>query len=210
MLFRVPFQVLATKLIESNPWYKLEMTEKIKVPESKRDFLTIEEIKKMIATPFFNEHVRQAYLFSCFCGLRISDIRKLRWRDISISGGQWLVSVVMTKTTNPVYIPLSSQAVKWLPERKDCAPEDLVFGGLPNAGNLCISLKNWADKAGVKKNVTFHTARHSCAVLLLTLGADIYTVSKILGHRSVRATQVYAKIVDKKKDDAIALVDNAF
>ncbi|WP_275564365.1 tyrosine-type recombinase/integrase [Bacteroides faecichinchillae] len=67
-----------------------------------------------------------------------------------------------------------------------------------------------ADKAGVKKNVTFHTARHSCAVLLLTLGADIYTVSKILGHRSVRATQVYAKIVDKKKDDAIALVDNAF
>lgn len=58
--------------------------------------------------------------------------------------------------------------------------------------------------------VLFHTARHSCAVLLLTLGADIYTVSKILGHRSVRATQVYAKIVDKKKDDAITLVDDAF
>ena len=203
-------EAVREKLIESNPWYKLEMTEKIKVPESKRDFLTIEEIKKMIATPFFNEHVRQAYLFSCFCGLRISDIRKLRWRDISRDGGTVRVAVRMTKTTNPVYIPLSPQAVKWLPERKDCAPEDLVFGGLPNAGNLCISLKNWADKAGVKKNVTFHTARHSCAVLLLTLGADIYTVSKILGHRSVRATQVYAKIVDKKKDDAIALVDNAF
>ena len=56
----------------------------------------------------------------------------------------------------------------------------------------------------------FHLRRHSCAVLLLTLGADIYTVSKILGHRSVRATQVYAKIVDKKKDDAITLVDDAF
>ena len=81
---------------------------------------------------------------------------------------------------------------------------------LPNTSNLCVSFKNWADKAGVKKNVTFHTARHSCAVLLLTLGADIYTVSKILGHRSVRATQVYAKIVDKKKDDAITLVDDAF
>ena len=203
-------EAVRERLIESNPWYKLEMTEKIKVPESKRDFLTIEEIKKMIATPFFNEQVRQAYLFSCFCGLRISDIRKLRWRDISISGGQWLVSVVMTKTTNPVYIPLSSQAVKWLPERNGCTPDGLVFGGLPNTSNLCVSLKNWADKAGVKKNVTFHTARHSCAVLLLTLGADIYTVSKILGHRSVRATQVYAKIVDKKKDDAIPLVDDAF
>ena len=164
----------------------------------------------MMATPFFNEQVRQAYLFSCFCGLRISDIRKLRWRDLSMSGGQWRASVVMTKTIHPVYIPLSSQAVKWLPERGDCTPDGLVFGGLPNEGNLCVNLKNWAEKAGVKKNVTFHTARHSCAVLLLTLGADIYTVSKILGHRSVRATQVYAKIVDKNKDDAIALVDNAF
>lgn len=59
-------EAVRERLIESNPWYKLEMTEKIKVPESKRDFLTIEEIKKMIATPFFNEQVRQAYLFSCF------------------------------------------------------------------------------------------------------------------------------------------------
>ena len=58
--------------------------------------------------------------------------------------------------------------------------------------------------------ITFHSARHTCAVMLLTLGADIYTVSKILGHRSVRATQVYARIVDRKKDDAIALIDNAF
>ena len=164
----------------------------------------------MIATPFFNEPVRRAYLFSCFCGLRISDIRKLRWRDISTSGGQWHVSVVMTKTSNPVYIPLSSQAVKWLPEHEGYAPEDLVFKGLPNEGNLCVNLRNWAEKAGVKKNVTFHTARHTCAVILLTLGADIYTVSKILGHRSVRATQVYARIVDRKKDDAIALIDNAF
>jgi integrase len=203
-------EAVRERLIASNPWNQLEQIDKIKVPESKRDFLTIEEIKKMIATPFFNEQIRQAYLFSCFCGLRISDIRKLRWRDISTSGGQWLVSVVMTKTTNPVYIPLSSQAVRWLPEHKDSTPDDLVFGELPNASNLCVNLKSWAKKAGVKKNVTFHTARHSCAVLLLTLGADIYTVSKILGHRSVRATQIYAKIVDKKKDDAIALVDKAF
>ena len=203
-------EAVREKLIESNPWYRLEKSDKIKVPESKRDFLTIEEIRRMIATPFFNEPVRRAYLFSCFCGLRVSDIRKLRWRDISTSGGQWHVSVVMTKTSNPVYIPLSSQAVKWLPEHEGCASEDLVFKGLPNGGNLCVNLRNWAEKAGVKKKVTFHTARHTCAVMLLTLGADIYTVSKILGHRSVRATQVYARIVDRKKDDAIALIDNAF
>lgn len=94
-------------LIASNPWNSLEAAEKIKVPESRRDFLTIEEIKRMIDTPFFNEQVKQAYLFSCFCGLRISDVRKLRWRNISMYGEEWRVSVVMTKTSDPVYIPLS-------------------------------------------------------------------------------------------------------
>lgn len=86
----------------------------------------------------------------------------------------------------------------------------LSLEGCPIQATFVSVSRTRADKAGVKKNVTFHTARHSCAVLLLTLGADIYTVSKILGHRSVRATQVYAKIVDKKKDDAITLVDDAF
>ena len=60
------------------------------------------------------------------------------------------------------------------------------------------------------KHVTFHTARHSYAVTLLTLGADIYTVSKLLGHRSVRSTQIYAKIIDKKKDEAVSLADTVF
>ncbi len=203
-------EAVRERLIAFNPWNLLEQVDKIKVPESRRDFLTIEEIKKMMATPYFNEQIRQAYLFSCFCGLRISDIRKLCWRDLSTSGGQWFVSVVMTKTTTPVYIPLSSQAMKWLPERGESTGNDPVFGELPNASNLCVNLRNWAKAAGIRKNVTFHTARHSCAVMLLTLGADIYTVSKILGHRSVRATQVYAKIIDRKKDDAIALLDKAF
>lgn len=197
-------------LMESNPWNLLELPEKIKVPESKREFLTIEEVQRMIDTPFFNEQVRQAFLFSCFCGLRISDIRKLCWSDINKSSGQWSVAVVMTKTSNPVYIPLSRQAVKWLPKQGDVDGKVLVFDQLPNASNLCVNLKNWAKAAGVRKNISMHVARHTCATMLLTLGADIYTVSKILGHRSVRATQIYAKIIDKKKDKAIALLDNAF
>lgn len=197
-------------LIASNPWNSLEATEKIKVPESKRDFLTIGEIKRMMDTPFFNEQVRQAYLFSCFCGLRISDVRKLRWKDISMFGEEWRVSVVMTKTSAPVYIPLSRQAVKWLPKVSNPVPDGAVFDGLPNNGNLGVNLKSWAKAAGVNKHVTFHTARHSYAVTLLTLGADIYTVSKLLGHRSVRSTQIYAKIVDRKKDEAVSLIDKAF
>lgn len=154
--------------------------------------------------------MKQAYLFSCFCGLRISDVRKLRWRDISMYGEEWRVSVVMTKTSDPVYIPLSRQAVKWLPKVSNPIPERAVFDRLPNNGNLGVNLESWAKAAGVDKHVTFHTARHSYAVTLLTLGADIYTVSKLLGHRSVRSTQIYAKIVDRKKDEAVSLIDKAF
>lgn len=197
-------------ILDKNPWNQLEQAEKIKVPPSQRAFLTIDEVRRLMDAPIFNQHVKKAYLFSCFCGLRVSDIRKLRWRDISTTDEQWTVSVIMTKTDAPVYIPLSSQAVKWLPERGDAQPDDLVFHALPNMGNICANLKSWAKAAGIKKNVTFHTARHTCATMLLTLGADIYTVSKILGHRSIRATQIYSKIIDSKKADAVALIDNAF
>lgn len=197
-------------LIAANPWNQLDRLEKIKVPESKREFLTIEEVKRLMDTPFANEQVRQAYLFSCFCGLRISDIRKLRWNDISQSGDQWNVSVVMTKTSNPVYIPLSRQAMKWLPGNGKPTADGLVFDKLPNNSCLCCDLKSWAKSAGITKKISYHTSRHTCATMLLTLGADIYTVSKILGHRSVRATQIYAKIIDRKKDHAISLIDNAF
>lgn len=86
----------------------------------------------------------------------------------------------------------------------------VVFDRLPNNGNLGVNLGSWAKAAGVDKHVTFHTARHSYAATLLTLGADIYTVSKLLGHRSVRSTQIYAKIVDRKKDEAVSLIDKAF
>ena len=105
-------------------------------------------------------------------------------------------------------MPIPEFAYKLCGERQD--PELLVFPGLPDPSWISRPLRRWIESAGITRNITFHCLRHSCAVLLLTLGADIYTVSKILGHRSVRATQVYAKIVDKKKDDAITLVDDAF
>lgn len=112
------------------------------------------------------------------------------------------------KTSAPIILPLSKQAVKWLTEIGEA--DDLVFGLLPNMGNLELNLQSWAKKAGIKKHLTFHVARHTFATMMLTLGADIYTVSKLLGHRSVRATQTYAKIIDSKKDEAVNLVDKIF
>ncbi len=197
-------------LIDKNPWNKLETIEKIKKPESKREYLTIDEIRSMIATDCPNELVKRAYLFSCFTGLRISDVRNLKWGDVYIENGQTYVSVVMRKTTKPLYIPLSGQALKWMPEKGKSTFDDYVFDNLVNYGNVNENLKKWAEAAGIRKHISYHTSRHSFATMMLTLGADLYTVSKLLGHSSVKHTQIYARIIDRKKDEAVNLADSVF
>lgn len=197
-------------LMDKNPWNRLETIEKIKKPESKREYLTIDEIRSMIATDCPNELVKRAYLFSCFTGLRISDVRNLKWGNIYHENGQTFVSVLMKKTTKPLYIPLSGQALKWMPEKGDSTSDDYVFGNLVNYGNVNENLKKWAEAAGIRKHISYHTSRHSFATMMLTLGADLYTVSKLLGHNSVKHTQIYARIIDRKKDEAVNLADSVF
>ena len=197
-------------LMDRNPWNRLETVEKIKKPESRREYLTIDEIRSMIATDCPNGLVKRAYLFSCFTGLRISDVRNLKWGDVYNENGQTFVSVVMKKTAKPLYIPLSRQALKWMPEKGESAFDDYVFGNLVNYCNVNGNLKKWAEAAGIRKHISYHTSRHSFATMMLTLGADLYTVSKLLGHSSVRHTQIYARIIDRKKDEAVNLVDSVF
>ena len=184
--------------------------ESIRVPESPREFLTIDEIKKLIETPCSWDEVKKAYLFSCYCGLRISDIENLKWGDIIRDGEQYRIQIVMQKTREPLYLPLSKQALRWIPERGEASDEDNVFNSLPvrNWGNLII--KEWAKDAGITKHLSYHTARHTFATMMLTLGADLYTTSKLLGHTKVATTEIYAKIVNSKKDEAVNLVDKVF
>lgn len=198
--------VRAKRLLR-NPFNEMEKSEKPKMPESVRSYMTIEEVRSLIATPMDNERVKSAYLFSCFCGLRISDVKKLKWKDVFLDHGQYRLAVAMQKTKEPIYLPLSNEALKWMPERGDKSGDDSVFD-LPSTVNTLI--KPWAKAAGISKQFTFHTARHTFATMMLTLGADLYTVSKLLGHTSVRMTQVYAKIVNKKKDDAVNLTNGLF
>lgn len=197
-------------LMDKNPWNRLETIEKIKKPESKREYLTIDEIRSMIATDCPNELVKRAYLFSCFTGLRISDVRNLRWGDIYHENGQTFVSVVMKKTTKPLYIPLSKQTLKWMPNKDSDNSSDHVFGNLVNYGNVNENLKKWAEAAGIRKHISYHTSRHTFATMMLTLGADLYTVSKLLGHSSVKHTQIYSRIINRKKDEAVNLADSVF
>lgn len=197
------------ELIKGNPFTKLDNSDKIRLPESKRSYMTIEEVRSLIATPMKNEAVKRAYLFSCFCGLRVSDIVGLKWKDVFIDNGQYRLAVSMQKTKEPIYLPLSSEALKWMPERGGKTADESVFD-LPSPSMMNLLIKPWAKAAGIDKRFTFHTARHTFATMMLTLGADLYTTSKLLGHADVKMTQVYAKIINKKKDDAVNLVNGLF
>ena len=95
-----------------NPFNEMDKSEKPKMPESVRSYMTIEEVRALIATPIQNEEVKRAYLFSCFCGLRISDIVGLKWKDVFLDNGQYRLSVSMQKTKEPIYLPLSNEALK--------------------------------------------------------------------------------------------------
>lgn len=197
------------EFIPYNPITKIGSDQRIKIPESTREYLTVDEVKTLMTSPCINEKVKQAYLFSCFCGLRYSDVKSLTWGDVIQEGDLMRVRIVMVKTQKTLYLPLSREAQRWMPERGCKADSEKVFV-LPSAAYINIVLRTWAQNSGVMKHVTFHTARHTFATLELTADADIYTVSKLLGHTQVRTTQIYAKIVDKKKEDAVNRLSNLF
>jgi integrase len=193
-------------IIDVNPISLIPSSEKFKPIEHMREYLTIDELKRLIATPCKHTIIKQAFLFACNCGLRLGDIMSLKWADIRKEEDQWKVATRMAKTQRIIHIPLPLEALKWLPKRtKD---NDRVFPNLSH-GTISNQIHTWAKDAGItNKNVTFHVSRHTYATMLLTAGADLYTVSELLGHTSIRNTQRYAKIVNSLKDDAISKINN--
>ena len=197
-------------VIADNPIMKLSAQDKVKAPESQREYLTVEEVKQLEATDSPYPHIKQAFLFACYTGLRCSDVRSITWGKIVKDGEKYRLHTVMFKTKRPFYIPLSKKAMQWMPERGDKIDDDLIFENIPIQVNTKLYLQPWLDKAGITKPITFHCSRHTFGTMMLTLGADIYTTSKLMGHTKVEVTQIYAKIINKKKDDAVSLIDQAF
>lgn len=200
-------EAVKMNLISFNPAHRLSKEEMnpIKRTKSNRSFLAIEEVKKLIETKCRDERTKRAFLFSCFTGLRISDILNLTWDNISERNGSTYLNIVIKKTKQPFTIKLNSEALRWMPERTS----GKVFE-LPNMGNVNVQIKDWVKLAGINKYVCFHTARHTFATMSLTLGADLYTVSKLLAHQNISVTQIYAEIIDEKKDKAVDLMNGIF
>ena len=198
-------------LIEQNPFLLLEAKEKPQKRVAEREFLTIEEIKKVMNTPCRYELVKKAFLFSCFTGLRYSDMKALNWSEIhkAADGKTEYIDHIQVKTKDRVTIPLSEETKKWMPKREKGI--DNIFHNLTiTSTTVEVVLKEWMEAAGITKHITYHCSRHTAATMLLTLGASIYVVSKILGHKSIKMTEIYAKIVDKKKLETVNLVNGMF
>lgn len=195
-------------IISENPTSKLARKD-IKPISGKADervFLSSNELRSLMQAECKNQSVKMAFLFACYCGLRISDIRSLTWGDLKMIDGTWFVVKRMKKTGDVVSVPLD-MAQRYLPNRNGAEDDAIIFPQIPkDGGYLSKAIRNWAKAAGVNKNISFHTSRHTFATLLLTAGADLYTTSKLLGHKSMTTTQIYAKIVDAKKMDAIKLL----
>lgn len=175
-----------------------------KVEQAERPYLTIEEVRSMAATPSRHPGLRRAFLFSCLTGLRKSDILKLRWRDVQRQGDFTRIIFRQKKTKGLEYLDLSPEAVQFMGERG--GSDELVFKDFSYSRASNDELRLWAAHAGVRKHISFHCGRHTFAVMMLDLGADIYTVSKLLGHRELRTTQVYAALLDKKKQAAVSMI----
>jgi len=185
------------KLILTNP---ADNIDNIKGEAVDRVFLTLEEIKKLNNTPSDREEVKRAFLFACFTGLRLSDIKRLQWKHIK----DGTLSIRIKKTGQPEYFPLSKPAQKVLgPPGVD---ESLVFKLMKGEDCIWNALQRWKIKAGIEKHISFHVSRHTFATLGLTSGIDLYTMSKLLGHSDIKNTQIYAQIIDQKKKEAVDLM----
>lgn len=173
--------------------------ESIKPEETRREYLTLAELQTLAATELPTLPVlKQAALFSALTGLRYSDIEALTWEKIRYDPQNgYTIAFRQEKTEGIEYMPVSEQAVSLLGER--LGDNQPVLPGLTYSAHWNRILKQWVKAAGISKPITFHSFRHTYATLQLSLGTDIYTVSKMLGHRELKTTQIYAKIIDQSK-----------
>jgi integrase len=175
-----------------------DFLEKIEYEDVRKEYLTHDEVKLLANTSCDIPVLKNASLFSCMTGLRISDILNLTWNDIVLGADNgYCLRLRTEKTETETTLPISFEALELCGERS----KGKVFKGLQRS-MVQQPLKNWIKQAGITKRISFHCFRHTYATLQIALGTDIYTVSKMLTHKNVSTTQVYAELVSSKKRES--------
>ncbi len=197
------YKAIDDELLSVNP---LKNVPTIKQIESQREYLEIEELERLSSIPCDYPVLKKAFLFSCLTGLRKSDIESLTWKEIIHSKEHgYMIRFRQQKTDIPQTLNIPSQAIVLIGERQ--SNEELVFKGFTEM-DIYKHLPKWIKKAGIDKHITFHCARHTCATIHITKGTDLYIVSKLLGHSSIKHTQIYAKIIPTKKKEAVERLED--
>ena len=182
-----------------------------KIPNKEKDYLSTEELEMLRKTECPHLITKFAFLFSCYTGLRISDIETLKWSDIQKKNGLYILVKTQVKTSTEVRIPLGKQALEILGivrDKKLSKGENIFI--MYSRTTIAADLKAWAKSAGIDKHITFHVSRISFVTLSIAAGINIYVVSKLCGHSNVKTTQIYARMIDRTYIDAIALFENIF
>ena len=195
--------------ITCNPFNLLDITEKIAKAEPHKEGLTMDEIIIFSkVTPRYPSYgrIQQAFLFGCFTGLRLSDIIDLKWSDIKNFGKNGTIVKEQIKTGNIVSVPICDMATRYLPEK---GASDNIFD-MPPLTTMRRGLAWLVDASGIKKNVTFHTSRHTFASLMFAANNDLKTVSGLLGHTSVETTTIYTDVFIKEKKTAMDKISAIF
>jgi integrase len=170
--------------------------------KSEKTYLQLEDIKKIALIRFespIQEQIRQAFIFSCFTGIRRSDIIRVKWSDLSDDFK--FIKFRQKKSAKEILkIPLHPTAKKILQslERRG----DNIFHLLTDS-TIGAYTKKIGEKANLDKPISFHVARHSCATILHEYEVDLYTISKILGHSNIDITKIYTHLSEDKKEQAI-------
>jgi integrase len=193
-------------ILPKDPSAKVTIKKETKLPV----FLTLEEVRKLKNTACGNENVKSAFLFSCLTGLRYSDVDGLTWDNIK----DGYLEFSQQKTKSGERFPLSKYALEILEGQRNAVmgdkvgrvhPENSVFM-FPRKSTVDKVIRHWVRDAGINKCISFHKSRHTFATLSLSSGVDIYTTSKLLGHRNLQTTQIYASVIDEKKIQAVNML----
>lgn len=183
-------------IIKSNPCKNIS----IKAEEAKKEFLTSDELLMLISIREENEKLLNPFLFSCFTGLRLSDLINLTWDNIN---GDYLY-IRQKKTKSLINNLMTKDALSILEFQKSkINKSNKVFELSSDRNKLNSNLREIIHKAGINKHISFHCSRHTAAILWIGAGIDIYVVQKLLGHQNIQTTMVYAKLLDKVRDEYV-------
>ncbi len=205
-------KAVKASLISANPMQSLNKDDKVKPVSGTRHYLEQSEVMTLINTPYLHgvHHIKEAFLFSCYTGLRYSDLKQLRPSHFHSDKNGTYLSIMMQKTKEPLKVYVPKVALNLLPVNHNNEEDGLVFH-LPKNDYANEALHKWLSDAGITdRKITFHCARHTVATTLLSNGLPLAVVGKQLGHLKLATTQIYAKIVDDAQKTAATKIDELF